>query len=143
LTWITPFDFRFPISDFRPEGYADQRNSLDGKSKSSAPTLRDIVDALMERMTLFLPGKRRAVSEVWATLPEEMQTALRRTLERTQPLVRHRQAITAPPREWPGTGIGTQIFDAIPPDLIPYLAVASIIHIGGQTHLGCGTFRLA
>lgn len=143
LTWITPFDFRLPSFNFRSEGYTEPRNSLGRKGKFGAPTLRDIVDALMERMTLFLPGKRRAATEVWAMLSAETQTALRRALEQAQPMARHRQAITAPPREWPGEGIGTQIFGEIPPELIPYLELASIIHVGKQTHLGCGTFRLA
>ncbi len=129
LTWITPFDFR-----------SDETSS---HQKSGAPTLRDILDALMERMTLFLPGKHRTATEVWAAVPAEEQTQLRRALEQARPLARHRQQLAASPREWPGRWIGTQTFGDVPPRLIPYLEVASILHVGKQTHLGCGTFRLA
>jgi hypothetical protein len=140
LTWITPCDFRSQISDFGLG--SDNSKSEIQNPKSSAPTLRDILDALMERMALFLPGKQRAAAEVWAALPAEEQTQLPRALEQAQSAARHRQQLAAPPREWPGRWIGTQVFDDVPPMLIPYLELASILHVGRQTHWGCGTFRL-
>ncbi len=143
LTWITPFDFQFPISDVGLEGSADNRNSPKGKGKSGAPTLRDILDALMERMTLFRPGKHRAATEVWSALSPEEQTNLWRAVQPAQPAASHPPSLEAPPRDWPGHWIGTQNFTDIPPAILPYLELASILHVGKQTHLGCGTFRLA
>jgi len=142
LTWLTPFDFEFAPADNDAEGNANNHESEIRKPRSRAPMLYDLIGALMERMTVFLPGKRRAASEVWTTLSEETRTTLRSALEQTQSSTRHRQKLTAPPRDWPGKWIGTQIFSDVPPSLIPYLEVASIIHIGKHTHLGCGTFRV-
>ena len=46
------------------------------------------------------------------------------------------------PRDWPGRWIGSQSFMKISPHLLPYLELASILHIGKHMHLGCGTFAL-
>ncbi len=127
LTWITPFDLTQPrVSD------SPQRSP-----KSSI--LHNILDALMERMTLFLPGKRRVAADAWALLNSDEQTALWLALEQTLP---QRSLLDPAPRDWPGRWMGAQMFKTIPPRLLPYLELASILHIGRQTHLGCGTFRL-
>jgi hypothetical protein len=129
LTWIMPFDL------------ATTQNASDSPRPSSkAPTLHNILDALMERMTLFLPGKRRVAADAWAQLNTDEQTALWLALEQSLP---QRSSLDRAPREWPGRWIGTQTFKTIPARLLPYLELASILHIGRQTHLGCGTFRLS
>lgn len=124
LTWITPFDL------------ATQPRAA-GLPKSSI--LHNILDALMERMTLFLPGKRRAAADAWALLNSDEQTALWLALEQTLP---QRSMLDPAPRDWPGRWMGAQMFKTLPPRLLPYLELASILHIGRHTHLGCGTFRL-
>ncbi len=120
LTWLTPFDL------------------------NEVPTLQTLVDALMERMTLFLPGKRAQPSDVWALLTPDEQTAIWLALEQAHPpagtLQRH--TLEPSPRGFPGRWIGTQTFWTIPAALVPYLELASILHIGKQTHFGCGTFQL-
>jgi hypothetical protein len=97
----------------------------------------------MERMTLFLPSKRPTAAEVWAALPPAEQTQLWLALQHAHPLPRQQQSLDAPPRDWPGRWIGTQAFGELDQCLIPYLELASIIHVGRQTHLGCGAFRLS
>ena len=127
LTWITPFDLAQPRAPDSPPR----------SPKSSI--LHNILDALMERMTLFLPSKRRVAADAWALLDSEEQTALWLALEQTLP---QRSLLDPAPRDWPGRWMGAQMFKTLPPRLLPYLELASILHIGRQTHLGCGTFRL-
>ena len=73
LTWITPFDLTQPRAPDSPPR----------SPKSSI--LHNILDALMERMTLFLPGKRRVAADAWALLDSDEQTALWLALEQTLP----------------------------------------------------------
>ena len=47
------------------------------------------------------------------------------------------------PDRWPGQWRGTQVFASIPALCFPSLQLASILHVGRQTHFGCGTFVLS
>ncbi|MCX7837976.1 MAG: CRISPR system precrRNA processing endoribonuclease RAMP protein Cas6 [Anaerolineae bacterium] len=127
LTWLTPVDLT-PI--------AGTKFATD---VSSYPTMHRLLDALMERLTVFLPGKHNTVDQVWSMLAAEEQTELWRALERAQLTERSLERV---PRYLPGRWIGTQTFTEIPASLVPYLQLAAIVHVGKQTHLGCGTFRL-
>jgi CRISPR-associated endoribonuclease Cas6 len=134
LNWLTPFDL--PRSAATPNA----------EPRSAAPTLQDILDALMERMTLFLPGKRATpeanAQRVWASLGPEEQTAIWLALQQAPLAAPDRQRLKPAPKGLPGRWLGTQTFSAIPEQLLPYLELASILHIGKQTQLGCGTFML-
>ena len=131
LTWLTPFEF----AETQDQGLARITN----------PTLRDILDALMIRMTFFLPGRPdvQRIPEVLARIPSEEQERIEWSLrqEESQPLIQQ-EALQASPKEWPGHKIGMQVFQDIQLPLLPYLELASILHIGEHTHLGCGTFVL-
>lgn len=129
LTWITPVALA-PKMD---------AGSVTPNTSSTYPTMPRVLDALMERLTVFLPGKHNTVDQVWAMLSAEEQTELWRALERAQLAERSLERV---PRYLPGRWIGTQVFTEIPSSLVPYLQLAAIVHIGKQTHLGCGTFRL-
>jgi hypothetical protein len=107
------------------------------------PSLQAICDALMARMTLFLPGKRPTPDQAWALLGPEEQQALQLDLETAAPIRSKRYILKPAPKGWPGRWIGTQAFRAIPPRLVSYLELASILHIGKRTHFGCGTFTLS
>lgn len=121
LTWITPFD--------------------PGRT-SKEPALPEILDALMDRMARFLPGKNRTAPEAWALLSPDEQAAVRLALQQVKTHPLKRQPLKPAPKGCPGRWIGTQTFTTIPQGLLPYLELASILHIGKQTHLGCGTFAL-
>lgn len=127
LTWVTPVDL--------PPAMASTSTTTD----TPYPTMPRLVDALMERMTVFLPGKQNTVDQVWAMLSAEEQTELWRALERAQVA---EQQLERVPRYVPGRWIGSQAFTEIPATLVPYLELAAIVHVGKHTHLGCGTFRL-
>lgn len=120
INWLVPFE-------------------LDGQEQ---PTLHSLLKALVERLALFVPGKRPTPDDVWAWLPDEERTALRTTLSNVEGLTPTRSALRAAPKGWPGGWIGSQAYTTIPRDAIPYLQLASILHVGKHTHFGYGTFRL-
>ena len=134
LTWVTPFDLGEP-----PEGLADGAPSAEEAVSGAAPALRALLDALMERMTLFLPGKRLTARDAWALVSSDEQAAITEALAQAE---LERAALKPAPKGWPGRWIGLQTFSAIPSALLPYLELASILHVGRHTHFGCGTFTL-
>ncbi len=133
LTWITPFEL----------AATEQGVGLTARhSRNAVPLWSDLVGALLDRMTLFLPGKRNTSVDWWLALPPAEQTRLRDALEQAETATLQRHTLEAPPRGLPGRWIGTQVFSTIPASLLPYLELAAILHLGKNTHLGCGTFRL-
>lgn len=131
LTWLTPFDL----------GHASGRR----KKKiphAEVPTLQGMLDALIARMSQLLPGKHTTADDVWAILSEEEQARLRGALEQAALIPLHHHRLKLAPEGVPGCWLGTQTFPSIPHPLIPYLELASILHIGKQTHFGCGTFAI-
>jgi hypothetical protein len=133
LTWLTPFDFG------ARRAHAARRKKI---SADEVPTLETILEALMARMSLFLPGKYNTVGDVWNSLEAEQRAALQTAMGQTAQIPVRRHDIEPAPKNWPGRWIGTQHFPFIPPSIIPYLELASILHIGKQTHFGCGTFLI-
>lgn len=107
-----------------------------------APTLPQILEALAARLIAFKPGKHLATADVWQSLSPDDQTALRSAIEQAAEFPVVRQQIEPAPKGWPGKWSGSQKFLIIPDPVVPYLELASILHIGRQTHLGCGTFIL-
>ncbi len=130
LTWLTPFDL----------GSDDSKQRRKKAARERAPGLRTILEALVARMSQLLPGRHHRPEEFWAVLSAEEQAALKAALELAARIPLHHAKLKAPPREHAGRWIGLQTFPSIPRPLIPYLELASILHIGRQTHFGCGTF---
>ncbi len=140
LTWLTPFDLPAPP----PPLPAAKSGKAQGTSKAAhAPTLQELLQALAVRLSLFIPGKRRNPTEVWNVLSAQDQAALHAAIEQAAGFSLRRHKIERAPKNWPGRWIGTQTFLFIPDPLVPYLELASILHLGKQTHFGCGTFTLA
>lgn len=135
LTWITPFDF----SDANQTGRRRRRKRI---PPHQVPTLQSMLDSLVSRMSLLLPGKYNTPDDVWAVLSVEEQAELRAVIEQASHIPIHHKRLGPAPKNWPGSWIGTQTFASIPHPIIPYLELASILHIGRQTHFGCGTFAI-
>jgi hypothetical protein len=135
LTWITPFDF----SDASQTGRCRRKKI----SPHQVPTLQSMMDSLVSRMSLLLPGKYNTPDDVWATLSAEEQATLRAAMEQASHIPIHHKGLKPAPQSWPGRWIGTQTFASIPHPIVPYLELASILHIGRQTHFGCGTFAIS
>lgn len=107
-----------------------------------APTLPQILEALAARLIAFVPGKHLATADVWQFLSPDDQAALRSAIEQAAEFPVIHQQIEPAPKGWPGKWSGSQKFLVIPDPIVPYLELASILHIGRQTHFGCGTFIL-
>ncbi len=133
LTWLTPFDLS------RTTGRTVYDRVI---PPGAVPTLQTLLQALVERLTLFLPGKHKTADDVWAGLEEEERAALQQAVEDAGRVPVRSHRLEHPRRGQPGRWIGSQTFPFIPPSLLPYLELASILHVGQQTHLGCGTFTV-
>ncbi|MCR4406113.1 MAG: CRISPR system precrRNA processing endoribonuclease RAMP protein Cas6 [Anaerolineae bacterium] len=136
LTWITPFDLS--------TGRKGKAHAFPGKKKTppaqEVPNLQRLLESLITRMSLFLPGKHNTPADVWNSLNPEERYSLQAAMEQAARIPIHHHDLHPAPKNWPGRWTGTQVFPSIPTPIIPYLELASILHIGRQTHFGCGTF---
>lgn len=133
LAWVTPVDL---------ERWSADPKARSRGGKGGRPTTRALVDALLARVGQLLPGKQHGPDAALALLSEEEQTSLWRGLSSMGLYDRYHKADPIP-RGWPGRWVGSQTFlDPFPLALLPFLELASILHVGEQTHFGCGTFVL-
>lgn len=141
LTWVTPFDLG--MKPARPLARKPRRKPA--IAERNVPTLEGLLRALMGRVAQLQSGKPMTEEEAWTLLPAEEQTALWETLNHLRERPQHKgYEFTQPPVGAYGAWVGRQTFAApIPQNLIPYLELASILHVGNFTHFGCGTFRLS
>ncbi len=137
LEWITPFDLRTNLLANR---YRNRRGKR--PYKNEMPTLQRILNALLERVSQLLPAKHAPSADIWEVVGEDEQFQLMDVLEQASHTSIQKYQFTYPPKEWPGRWIGHERLTHVPQAAIPYLQLASILHIGKQTHLGCGTFRV-
>ena len=135
LTWLTPFDFGLESDEARRRARRRHRAPL-------KPTLQIITDALLDRMAQLLPKKYATRNDALALLDEEAQEAFDASLKQATRIPTHHQTFSKSPKGALGRLIGEQDFPSIPRPLIPYLQLASMLHIGQHTHYGCGTFSL-
>ncbi|MBL7064623.1 MAG: CRISPR system precrRNA processing endoribonuclease RAMP protein Cas6 [Anaerolineae bacterium] len=131
LTWLTPFDLT------SESGRRHRRKKI---ARHQVPTLQRILESLVARMGQLLPGKHHTPDDVWAVLGAEERASFQAAMEQAARIPVHHTSLKPAPKYWPGRWIGTQTFPSIPHPIIPYLELASILHIGRQTHFGCGTF---
>jgi hypothetical protein len=93
----------------------------------------------MARVAPLALGKWATAKQAWGTLDAEVQQSIWLDCEEGRP---KRAMLERASRDWPGEWIGAQLFARIPPRLLPYLELASVLHVGKHTHFGCGTFVL-
>lgn len=129
IVWLTPFEFS------RISATLNQA-SLPENMSGNVPTLSGILRQLISRMK-ELSSEVARDSEL---LDETDQAAFQEALDEASKGKADKHYLKSVPLSWPGKWIGTQYFSSIPPSIIPYLEAASILHIGKQTHFGCGTF---
>lgn len=141
VIWDMPFDLG-AMPDFRGNSYRSHNSN--NIPKQEVPTLRGLFEALLSRMASLLPGKGHTPEEVWNLLDEEQQTKIRKGIRKARHVSRNQDiALQSSSKKITGRWIGTQSFARpIPRSLLPCLNLASILHVGKQTHFGCGTFRL-
>ena len=135
LSWVTPVDLERWSTDGRAQGRA-------APGKATRPSTGALLNGLLARMGQLLPGKQHTPEVALALLSGEEQSGLWQSLSSMGLYDRHHRTDSIP-RGWPGGWMGSQNFvEPFPPALLPFLELASILHVGEQTHFGCGTFVL-
>ncbi|MEM7133506.1 MAG: hypothetical protein AAF702_44840 [Chloroflexota bacterium] len=167
LTWLTPFVFEQVSSDSAGSNRSDQKksgrqgnqqNNRSRQRRFNPPTIDTILAATAQQLSRSIPiwqakpGSGPLGGGSGNTIPDDKKGDAKRVEEalETWQAVRQRakkirvlrNELQKPPRYWPGQGVGEQQFDLIPPELEPYLMLASILHVGQYRHFGCGTFML-
>lgn len=139
LTWIAPFDLsEVPIFDLQEFGLTVDKNIL---RNIKAPTLSMILIGLISRLSQLI-AKSAHPAKISSIMNAEDKTAFHEALDRVLGISVIKHNIEPVPRTWPGKWLGAQQFSTIPESAIPYLELASILHIGKQIHFGCGTFEI-
>ena len=130
IRWSRPFVTENMIGRARP-------------AKPVPPTLSTLLAACVERMAdLLTEGD---VAALWQELSPDEQADLMDAVEqaRSVAVARHTLQSKRRSRGIPVNLEGEQTFAGpIPPVVIPYLELGSILHIGRYLHFGYGTFRL-
>ncbi|MDZ7311435.1 MAG: hypothetical protein ONB45_09150 [candidate division KSB1 bacterium] len=129
LNWLTTFDLSESKSTGNPQDKGPE-------------TLQIVLDALIARASRLIPGRHKSREGVMAVLNAGEQAALQKAMYDSAQVKLLNENLQYAPANWPGVWSGTQTYTPIPAALIPYLELASILHIGKHTHFGCGTFRL-
>lgn len=140
ITWLTPFDFG---GIFSAKGdiciiEEDERATLD-----ATPSLYGIMGALILRLNRLLRVRSNAPVNMWDILTPKEQSLFQSEMEQAAQIPLRQKDLVPVANKCPGRWIGIQTFSYIPQTIIPYLEIASILHIGRQTHCGCGTFFLS
>ncbi|MBF0476700.1 MAG: hypothetical protein HQK59_12900 [Deltaproteobacteria bacterium] len=137
LTWVKPFHFESPGTDLqRPPGQA-------GPASNRAPTLRQLYDAFVARVSPLILNKRHPSDTFWNLLTKQDQLSLEAAIEQSSRVRLSFKAFKAGRAQTPDTFFGIQRFaPVIPKVIVPLLGLGSIIHLGRHTHLGHGTFYL-
>lgn len=120
LTWLTPFAFASDVE---------------------APGLWEIMKATEARVHQVMPGRHGEADEVGEIFADG-KSSWQEVLSQAKEVSVQSHKLKPAPKYWPGDRIGSQRFSAIPPEIVPYLNVAAILHVGQYTHFGCGTFAL-
>jgi len=139
VNWITPCDLQ-PIS-IKATGstMTDPPHQDD-----NPPGLKEILEALIERVTNVMPGKIHTQEELWKRIGTEERAYFLDALDQAARVGVRRHQSVGVPKGCPGKWIGKQWLDqVVPPAALPYLHLASIVHVGRYTHFGCGTFLLS
>ncbi len=127
LKWTTPY-----VPD-QTDTLKQVRGNPNLLARENAPELTDLLTALGRRLDTVAPG--------WNTASEQ-EALIQSLLDAAKETTSKTDKINAPPKYYPGMIWGEQSYTPIPPLLIPELELASILHLGHHTHVGCGTFRL-
>lgn len=133
VTWITPFDLEDP-------SIPDRATRSKKISPAQVPSLRQILVSLLDRMNSLPTGTRNSRVRFWDMVEQDVRDSFDQLLESASDIPMIHGSFRPVPASKPGRWIGCQTFGAIPTPIMPYLALASIFHIGALTHFGCGTF---
>lgn len=133
LIWLTPFACDHSQTAVSRSGSRKAR-------RRPLPDLQALLEALLIRISQVLPGKYATVADVWSLFSDEEVVTLEHLLEEVSQQSFRQTRLTSCPKGWPEPWIGAQRFASLPPAIMPFLELASILHLGKHTHFGYGTF---
>lgn len=132
LHWLTSFDLS--LSD---------ETLLASVEEPWGRSLRRVIEAMIARMDYLLEISKNSELSIWDFFEKHEVDELEYSLNRSDEIIHGRHDIAPARRDIPGQWQGIQHFpEAIPAFFVPYLDVASILHIGRFTQYGCGSFIL-
>jgi len=144
--WLSPFDFttppmaflKWPNSFGHPPEYEEPSLGIQDRS----PSLSVMITALLTRLETVLEEQYGAEVDIWDLLEVEQVDQLRTALTHAKHAHVLRDIRAHPPHALSGRLQDVQEMTRIFPALLPYLDLASILHIGEYTQFGYGTFVL-
>lgn len=140
LIWMSPYDFADVVWNLSKFDFSLKHLTL---LVNNAPTLPLILLSLIFRIEELFQGRSKIPEHIGEFLSGSDRKSFHLSLERVAQISMHKNNIRPAPSYWPGKWFGVQQFKGIPRSIIPYLELASILHIGKQTHFGCGTFVIS
>ncbi|MBN1351962.1 hypothetical protein JXJ21_21350 [candidate division KSB1 bacterium] len=136
LVWLTPYEF----GGISPE---ETGFLIDGKlpplAEKNAPTMARLFIELALRMRELSSRRLNGLK----LLDESDREKFLENYEKASTIPFVTSNMRPAPASWPGRWLGSQRFASIPSSIVPYLELASILHIGKLPHFGCGTFLIA
>jgi len=94
----------------------------------------------LQRLNDVAVNKKRPNETIADILTADENKKLEELRERERTIPKIGTEVKSVPQYRAGQWIGSQTFKLIPVPAVPYLELASILHIGNFTHFGCGTF---
>ncbi len=139
VDWILPADFTDDLAGYYALALPDEKQKLKFKQ---APPLSLILFSLIQRISRLLYEPKKRSTKIEDVLKTDDQEAFWQAIRGTLQINIAEKKLHRVPRSWPGKFCGAQKYSSIPEAIIPYLNIASILHVGRFTHFGCGTFVL-
>lgn len=139
LNWITPSDLNENLTSFYALNLPDEKEKMKfGKT----PLLSFILHSLIQRINKLLYQPSKGYTEINEILNVSDRSAFLQAFQQSLQVKITKNDFKRVHSNYPGKIIGAQEFSHIPREIVPYLDIASILHLGSKTHFGCGTFDL-
>jgi hypothetical protein len=135
LVWLTPYAFGEALGPATMPAGAPHPTKKN--KKLTAPSLVQILESIAPHWSGSPPVWRSKVAK-----GEEKVWSWDELLQQAQSVRTVHSDLHPLPRDCPGEASGVQTFSTMPHAVIPYLVLASLLHVGRYTHLGCGAFYL-
>jgi len=139
LNWITPSDLNENSNSFYALNLPDEKEKM---KFGKAPLLSFILHSLIQRINKLLYEPSKGCTEINEILNAPERYAFLQAFQQSLQIKITNNYLKKVHTNYPGKIIGEQEFSHIPNQIIPYLNIASILHLGSQTHFGCGTFEV-
>jgi len=139
INWFTTFDLE---NDFT---YLRQLKLIDDtkiEKMSDSPNLTLILANLIQRIDELLFKNSKTNSSIIELMDDKETKNLQKSFSLANNISTIKTNIRSVTPIFPGKWTGIMRYKNLPNFVVPYLEAASIIHIGKQTHYGCGTFAL-